>query len=86
MVQCMAAWFLADKDALEKYFGQGFNRSALPSHRNVENAAKRDIESGLRAATRRCKTKGAYTKGRDSFKIPSEIDPALVNTVQAKAS
>jgi len=24
MVQCMESWFLADKDVLEKYYGQGF--------------------------------------------------------------
>ena len=30
MVQCMEAWFLADKDGLAAYFGRGFNRNALP--------------------------------------------------------
>ena len=27
MVQCMEAWFLADKDCLAAFFGLGFNRN-----------------------------------------------------------
>jgi len=30
MVQMMENWFLVDVDLLEKYFGQGFNRNAIP--------------------------------------------------------
>ena len=47
MVQCMEAWFCSDKDCLEAYFGQGFNRNALPSRRNVEEIPKRDVLDGL---------------------------------------
>ena len=78
MVQCMEAWFLADKDRLAAFFGRGFNRSALPGHQNIEEVAKADVLSGLKNATRRCQPKGEYGKGRHSFELLSEIDPTKV--------
>ena len=97
MVQCMEAWFIADKDRLVKFFGQGFNRNALPGNRNIEEVAKADVLDGLRNATRQCQPKGEYGKGQHSFELLSEIDPAkvmaasphakrLVDTLLAKAS
>ena len=77
MVQCMEAWFLADKDGLAAYFGQGFNRNALPRRREIEDVAKDDVLNGLKRATRQCK-KGEYGKGRHSFDILEQTDPAKV--------
>ena len=96
MTQCMEAWFLADRDGLEAFFGRGFNRNALPGNRNIEEVAKADVLDGLRNATRQCQPKGEYGKGRHSFEILSEIDPSkvraasphaqrLVDTLRAKA-
>jgi len=31
MVQAMEAWLLADVEALRRYYGQGFNRGAIPA-------------------------------------------------------
>jgi hypothetical protein len=39
MVQCMEAWFLADEGALAGFFGDGFNRGALPRRPDVENVS-----------------------------------------------
>ena len=97
MVQCMEAWFLADKEALARYFGQGFNPKALPDNQNIEKVAKKKVFDGLKNATRQCQPKGEYGKGRHSFELLSEIDPAkvmvasphakrLVDTLLAKAS
>ncbi len=77
MVQCMEAWFLADTDGLAEYFGRDFNRNALPGRREIEEVAKDDALEGLRNATRRC-TKGEYGKGRHSFDILEQTDPAKV--------
>ena len=77
MVQCMEAWFLADKDNLAAYFGHGFNRDALPGRREIEDVAKGDVLEGLKNATRQCK-KGEYGKGRHSFDILEQTDPANV--------
>ena len=77
MVQCMEAWFLADKDRLAAYFGRGFNRNALPVHSEIEEVTKGDVLEGLKRATRQCK-KGEYGKGRDSFEILKQLQPANV--------
>ena len=74
MVQCMEAWFLADKDGLAANFGQGFNRNALPRRREIEDVAKGDVLEGLKRATRQCK-KGEYRKGRDSFEVLKQVQP-----------
>ena len=85
MVQCMEAWFLADKDRLAAYFGQGFNRNALPGRLEIEDVAKRDVLQGLKNATRQCE-KGEYGKGRHSFDILERIDPAQVMNTSPHAS
>ena len=75
MVQCMEAWFLADRAALAGYFGNGFNENSLPRRADVDEVSKQDIERGLTAATRNSRPKGTYRKGRDSFAILAELDP-----------
>ena len=77
MVQVMESWFLADKDALEAYFGQGFRRQALPANPNVEQVSKQDVERGLERASDGT-GKGRYRKGADSFGILERLDPAKV--------
>ena len=84
MVQCMEAWFLADKDALASYFGSGYSGNAIPANPNIEEVAKRDIENGLRNATRGC-PKGSHDKGRDSFAILGALDPQKVTTASPHA-
>ena len=96
MVQCMEAWFLADKDGLAAYFVRGFNRNALPRRPEIEEVAKSDVFDRLRNATRRCKT-GEYGKGRHFFDILERTDPVkvldasphaqrLVDTLREKSS
>ena len=80
----MEAWFLADKDRLAAYFGQGVNRNALSGHLEIENVAKGDVLEGLKRATRQCK-KGEYGKGRHSFEILEQINPANVMAVSPHA-
>ena len=84
MVQCMEAWFLADKDCLTAFFGQGFNRNLLPAMREIEEVTKNDVLVGLRNATRQSR-KGEYGKGRHSFDILERINPAKVLAVSPHA-
>ena len=84
MVQCMEAWFLADKEALAGYFGDDFNMNSLPGRLEVEAISKSDIEAGLKAATRQCK-KGQYDKGSHSFGILAELDPDKVTGASPQA-
>ncbi len=79
MVQCMEAWFLADRRALEEFFGQGFHGNALPAATCVpEDVDKLDLYNRLKQATGRTKTKGVYDKGKHAFKLLAMLDPNLV--------
>ena len=79
MVQIMESWFLADREALKGFFGQGFKETALPSANiAVEGVAKLQVYAALTQATNHCKTKAAYGKGEHSFKLLKTIDPAKV--------
>ena len=77
MVQVMETWFLADVDALESYYGQGFRRQALPQNPIIEDVPKRDLEIRLNQATRDTQ-KGPYSKGKHSFEILERLDRAKV--------
>jgi hypothetical protein len=85
MVQCMEAWFLADKRTLASFYGQGFNSKALPSRKDVESIPKEDLRGGLARATRSTATKGEYGKGKHAFKILAVIDPARVEKASPHA-
>ena len=74
MVQVMESWFLADRAALKRYFGDGFRETALPGHEAIEEITKADVSNGLRNATRSCATKSRYHKGQHAFEILSLLD------------
>ena len=79
MVQCMEAWFVADRQSLGAYFGKDFKVAALPARDDVEAIAKGDLERTLKQATRSCsKGKGTYRKGRHSFELLGCLEPNKV--------
>ena len=78
MVQCMESWFLADRDALRAYFGQGFGEQFLPAASHSEQLAKTLVLESLKNATRKCKTKATYSKGAHSFQILAVVDPRKI--------
>ncbi len=78
MVQCMEAWLVSDAEALERFYGQGFQLSALPKRADIEKVDKVDVERALDVATRATKTKGPYHKGRHSFALLGLVDPGRV--------
>jgi hypothetical protein len=87
MVQCMENWFLADRESLSAFFGQGYNGGALPPAGNpVESVTKLTICQGLANATKNCKTKRAYGKGEHSFLLLGQIDPTKVIAASKWAS
>nr|HRC87844.1 DUF4276 family protein [Thermoanaerobaculia bacterium] len=77
MVQCMESWFLADREALSRYFGQGFQTSSLPAGNEVEKVGKQEVLFGLDRAARPT-AKGGYAKGEHSFRLLGLVDPELV--------
>ena len=79
MVQCMEAWFVADRQSLSTYFGKDFNAAALSARDDVEAIAKDDLERTLKQVTRSCsKGKGTYRKGRHSFELLGCLEPNKV--------
>ena len=80
MVQCMEAWFIADRQALVEFFGQDFNENKLPGvARSIESIQKQELYQALAGATRNCK-KGQYGKGAHSFNLLAKINPQTVTT------
>ena len=85
MVQCMEAWFLADREVVADYYGEGFNRNALPGQQDIEQIAKADVARALENATRNTRTKGQYHKTRHGFELLARIDPAKVRRASKHA-
>ncbi|WP_221620364.1 MULTISPECIES: DUF4276 family protein [unclassified Desulfovibrio] len=86
MVVCMESWFLADRQALEKFFGQRFKASALPApDRAIEGISKQQVHDALAKATSHCKTKAPYGKGEHSFKLLAMLNPGNVTSASAWA-
>ncbi|WP_298202120.1 DUF4276 family protein [Desulfosporosinus sp.] len=84
MVECMENWFLADKEALRTFFGQGFRANSLPNNPNIEKVTKPDVLDCLGKASRETQ-KGQYGKGAHSFKILEIIDARKVLDVSPSA-
>ena len=76
MVQVMETWFLADRDALRRQFGSRFAENALGQWAELEQLPKETVLDALRKATERCRNR--YAKGRVSFVLLAQVDPARV--------
>jgi hypothetical protein len=77
MVQSMEAWFIADKEALAKYYGRGFRVKSLPSRQDIEAIPKADLVPALKRASRDT-TKGEYHKTAHGYALLAFIAPAKV--------
>ena len=84
MVQVMESWFLADRDALASFYGQGFRAQALPDNQEIEKVLKPDVLDRLDRATGDT-TKGNYNKGKHSFEILAMLDPEKVRNASPHA-
>jgi hypothetical protein len=77
MVEAMEAWIVADPPALSRYYGQGFQASALPRHKNIEKVSKQDLFAALNAATRGTQ-KGRYHKTHHAPELIERLTPLTV--------
>jgi hypothetical protein len=79
MVQAMEAWIVADPEALADYYGQKFQRNALPTRPNLEEEPKADCANKLSAATRPTQ-KGEYQKIRHAADLLARISSEKVRS------
>jgi hypothetical protein len=75
MVQCMEAWFLADRKALRNVFGERLKAKSLPRGADVETVTKPDML--LKKATRGSDG-SPYDKGSHAGKLLACLDPEAV--------
>ena len=83
MVQAMEAWLLADVEVLAEYFGDRFDKAALPSAQKIETVAKDEVLLALRKAMRRCRIR--YTKRR-AFNILMKVNVQKVTSASPYAA
>jgi len=79
MIECMEAWIVADPDALQRVYGQGFRANSLPARLDLDGHQKPDLMAALEAATKETK-RGGYAKIRDASDVLLRIDPDKVAT------
>jgi hypothetical protein len=79
MVQTMEAWIVADPEALEQFFGPGFNRNAIPRNDDVEEIGKETLIAALEEAARQT-NKRRYHKLDHGAKLLGLIDPDVVRS------
>jgi hypothetical protein len=77
MAQVMESWFLADPDALARFYGRDFGARQIPARRNVEEVPKGEVGAALKAATARTQ-KGEYHKIRHGPMILESLAPDRV--------
>ncbi len=75
MVQCMEAWFLADRNALRNVFAERLKVRSLPSGVDVETVRQPDVL--LKKATRGARG-NPYDKGIHAGKLLALLDPDRV--------
>jgi hypothetical protein len=79
MVCTTEAWLVADAEALEAYYGQGFRRNVLPAQADVEMVEKKALMSALNRATEHTQ-KGKYRKIEHCSDLLKRLDPDRVRS------
>jgi hypothetical protein len=77
MTECMEAWIVADQVELEKFYGQGFTKSALPKRKKLDLEPKADLYAALEVATKGTK-KGRYGKINHASELLKRVRPEVV--------
>ncbi len=75
MVQTMETWIVADRPALEEYYGDGLKADELPGADDLESAS--GVDKSLERATRNT-THGEYRKIGHASDLLQRIDPETV--------
>lgn len=77
MVQCMETWFLADRDAVIRYFRLPKDGGPLPKHAHPELVPKVRILDSFDKASHQSRRR-RYQKGADALALLGLVDPNIV--------
>ncbi len=79
MAACMESWIVADKDALQEFYGKCF-QPKLPQAKDLSTITKIDIINALEKSTKECGKEKQYNTNnkKDSFKILEKVDVAKI--------
>lgn len=75
MVVCMETWIVADREALQSMFGQGWRSGGLLPVAGLEQRSKQEVQESLKTASQGCPLNRRYEKGRRSFELLGRLDP-----------
>ena len=78
MVQVMETWFLADREALRRFFGPSLNENHFSQWPDLEAVPKDTVLNAMEMSTANCQR--PYSKGKVSFELLGQIDPDIVAT------
>jgi hypothetical protein len=84
MVQVMETWFIADREAMERFFGANFRSGAIPAWPKLEEVPKQAIYEAIEKATADCGPR-KYATGRLSFDLLATVSPAKVEDASPHA-
>ncbi len=76
MVQVMESWLLADRNALQTYFGERFKANVIRQWPQLEEVPGETVFDALEKATAGCSK--PYAKGKIASELLAKIDPRLV--------
>ena len=80
MVQAMEAWFIADPQAMARYFRNGFAVGRLPHPQNAESASPNELTDSINQALRAIggRRRQKYDKVRDGAQLLARVNEATV--------
>lgn len=78
MATCMETWIMTDHPSLAAFFGKCLQESALLPPQNIETRTRHDVQDALQHATHSCGKDRSYTKGKKSFEVLAELNPATL--------
>ena len=78
MVQVMETWFLADREALRRFFGPSLNENHFSQWPDLQAVPKDTVLNVMEMSTANCQR--PYSKGKVSFELLGQIDPDIVAT------
>lgn len=74
MATCVEAWLVADKDELEKFYGQSLN---VHTTQNIEMVPKKDLQDRLETAIK-ATSKKKYSKSEHVPELLKTLDASVV--------